>query len=71
MDGTKILSKIVENLHLLDSLNFLPVNLKSMPKSYDRTCNMILKDTTPVQVHDLKKIKRKHDGVVVSEPFRG
>jgi hypothetical protein len=38
MDGTKILSMIVENLHFLDSLNFLPMSLKSMPKSFDLTC---------------------------------
>ena len=38
MDGTKILSVIVENLHFLDSLNFLPMSLKSMPKSFDFTC---------------------------------
>ena len=29
---------------------------------------MVLKNTTPVHVHDPKKIKRKHGGVVVSEP---
>ena len=30
--------------------------------------DMILKDTTPVHVYNPKKIKRKHGGVVVSEP---
>jgi len=30
--------------------------------------NMILKGTTPVHVYNPKKIKRKHGGVVVSEP---
>jgi len=29
---------------------------------------MILKDTTPMHVHNPKKIKRTHSGVVVSEP---
>jgi hypothetical protein len=38
MDGTKILSMIVENLYFLDSLNFLPMSLKSMPKSFHFTC---------------------------------
>jgi hypothetical protein len=36
-DGTKILSMVVENFHYLDSLNFLPMSLKSMPKSIDLT----------------------------------
>ena len=38
MDGTKFLSMVVENLHFLDSLNYLPMSLKSMPKSCDLTC---------------------------------
>ena len=38
MDGTKILSMTVENLHFLDSLNFIPMALKNMPKSFDLTC---------------------------------
>ena len=38
MDGTKILSMVVENFFFLDSLNFLPMSLKSMPKSFDLTC---------------------------------
>jgi len=38
MDGSKILSMVVENLHFLDSLNYLPMSLKSMPKSFDLTC---------------------------------
>ena len=29
--------------------------------------DMILKDNSPVHVHNPKKIKRKHGGVVVSE----
>jgi hypothetical protein len=29
---------VVENFHFLDSLNFLPMSLKSMPKSFDMTC---------------------------------
>jgi hypothetical protein len=32
MDGFKILSMVVENINFLDSLNFLPMTLKSMPK---------------------------------------
>jgi len=38
MDGIKICSMFVEDLHFLDSLNFLPMSLKSMPKSFDLTC---------------------------------
>jgi hypothetical protein len=38
MDGTKILSMVVENLHFLDLLNYFPMSLKSMPKSFDLTC---------------------------------
>ena len=38
MDGTKILSIIVENFCFLDSLNFVPMSLKSMPKYFDITC---------------------------------
>ena len=38
IDGTKILSMILENLHFLDSLNCLPMSLKSMPKSFDLKC---------------------------------
>jgi len=37
MDGSKILSMVVENFHFLDSLNYLPMSLKSMPKSFDLT----------------------------------
>jgi len=37
MDGIKILSIFVENLHFLDSLKYLPMNIKSMPKSFDLT----------------------------------
>ena len=32
--------------------------------------NMILEDNTQLHVHNLRKIKRKHGGVVVSEPER-
>ena len=35
--GSKIFS-VVENLHFLDSVNYLPVSLKSMPKSFDLSC---------------------------------
>ena len=38
MDGSKILSMVVENLHSLDSFSHLPMSLKSMPKSFDFTC---------------------------------
>jgi hypothetical protein len=38
MDGSKILSMVVENLHFLDSLNYFTMSLKSMPKSCDLTC---------------------------------
>jgi len=38
MDDRKILSKIVENLLFLDSLNYLPMRLNRMPKSFDLTC---------------------------------
>ena len=37
-DGSKILSIVVENFHFLDSFNYLPMSLKSMPKSFDLTC---------------------------------
>ena len=36
-DGSKILSMALENLQFLDSLNYLPVSLKSMLKSFDLT----------------------------------
>jgi hypothetical protein len=38
MDGSKILSMVVDNVQFLDSLNYLPMSLKSMPKSYDLAC---------------------------------
>ena len=38
MDGSKILSMVVENLHFLGSLNCLRMSLKSVPKSFDLTC---------------------------------
>jgi hypothetical protein len=38
MEGSKILSMEVEHYHFLDSLNYLPMSLKSMPKSFDLTC---------------------------------
>jgi hypothetical protein len=38
LDDSKILSMVVENLHFLDSLNFLPMSLKSMPISFDMIC---------------------------------
>jgi hypothetical protein len=37
MDGTKILSMSVENFQFLDSLNFMPMSLKGVPKSFDLT----------------------------------
>jgi len=45
MDGSKILSMVVENFHFLDSLNYLPMSLNSMPKLFDLTCK---KGTTPI-----------------------
>ena len=38
MGGTKIFSMCVENFCFLDSLNFMPMSLKNMPKSFDLTC---------------------------------
>jgi len=38
INGSKILSLVVNNLHFLDSLNYLPMSLPSMPKSIDLTC---------------------------------
>ena len=38
MDGSKILSMVVENFCFLDSLNFLTMCLKIMPKLFDLTC---------------------------------
>jgi len=35
MDGRKILSVVVENLNFLDSLSYLRMSIKSMPKSFD------------------------------------
>ena len=32
INGTKILRMCVDNLHFLDSFNYLPISLKSMPK---------------------------------------
>jgi hypothetical protein len=40
MDGTIILSKIVQNLDFWDSINFLPISLKSMTISFYLTCKM-------------------------------
>ena len=37
MDSTKILRMFVENLHFLDSLNFLPMSLQNMPITLDFT----------------------------------
>ena len=37
MGGTNILSMRVENLNFVDSLNVLPMSLKSMPKSFELT----------------------------------
>jgi hypothetical protein len=36
--GFKIISMFVENIHFFDSLNFLPMSLKNMPKSFDLSC---------------------------------
>jgi hypothetical protein len=38
MVGTKILRMCVGHLIFVDSLSFLPMSLKSMPKSFDLTC---------------------------------
>jgi hypothetical protein len=38
MEGIKTFSMVVENFQFSDSLNFLPMGLKSMPKSFDLTC---------------------------------
>jgi hypothetical protein len=38
MDGSKILRMVVKNFHFLNLLNYLPMSLKSMPKSFDQTC---------------------------------
>jgi hypothetical protein len=38
IDDTKLLSIDVENLYLLDSLNFLPMSIKRLSKSFDVTC---------------------------------
>jgi hypothetical protein len=37
MEVTKIFSMVLENLHFFDSLNFLPISLKSVHKSFDLT----------------------------------
>jgi len=36
--GSNILSMFVKNLYFLDSLNYLPLSLKSMPKSFNLKC---------------------------------
>jgi len=36
--GSNILIMVVKNLHFLDSLNYLPMSLKSMPKSFNLKC---------------------------------
>jgi hypothetical protein len=41
IDGTKILSMRVGSLNFIDSLNVLPMSLKSMPKSFDLTCKVL------------------------------
>ena len=38
MDSTKNLSMSMENLHFLDSLNFMPMRFGSLPESFDLTC---------------------------------
>jgi len=38
MVGSKTLSMVVEKLYFLDSLNYYPMNLKSMSKSFHLTC---------------------------------
>ena len=38
MYGTEIFSTVVKNFYFLDYLNFLPMSLKSMPKSFDFSC---------------------------------
>jgi hypothetical protein len=38
MDGTKILSMRVEHLVFVDSLNYLNMPLKSIPKAFDLSC---------------------------------
>jgi len=41
MNGSKILSMVVENPHFLDSLNYLPLSLRSMTKILDLTCKKV------------------------------
>jgi len=38
--GNKILDMFVENIHFLDSLNYLPNSLKSMPNIFDLRSRM-------------------------------
>ena len=38
MDCSKILSIVLENLLFLDSLNYLPMSLKGISKSFNLTC---------------------------------
>ena len=53
-------------------------NVKGITLNYDNSRvvnftylrNMILEDNSPLYVHNPRKIKRKHGGVVVSEPER-
>ena len=38
MEYSKILCMDVASLHFLDSFNYLPMSLNSMPKTFDVTC---------------------------------
>ena len=42
MNGGKIPSMVLENLHFLDSLNYFPMSRKSMPESFDLTLEEVL-----------------------------
>ena len=42
MDGIKILSMSVENFCFLDSLNFMHMRLKNMPKTFDLNARMVI-----------------------------
>jgi len=50
---SQILSMVIENHHFLDSFNFLPTSLKSMPKSFDITCK---KGYYPHYLNTVKKL---------------
>jgi len=55
IDGSKILSTVVENFHFLNSLNYLLMCLKSMPKSFDGCGKFSLFEFAELFAHESKE----------------